>query len=96
MIVVAIIGLLLGIALPSFVKVRKRAQAAAFVSSLRVATDAFTMRAAEVGQFPPDGMPGGDASRNGSLNGSLFGQDGMVRKNSNRRAMGLGQWPVRF
>ena len=59
MIVVAIIGLLLGIALPSFVKVRKRAQAAAFVSSLRVATDAFTMRAAEVGQFPPDGMPGG-------------------------------------
>jgi prepilin-type N-terminal cleavage/methylation domain-containing protein len=59
MIVVAIIGLLLGIALPSFVKARKRAQATAFVACLRVASDAFTMRAAEAGQFPPDGMPGG-------------------------------------
>jgi type IV pilus assembly protein PilA len=58
MIVVAIIGLLAAIAIPSFVKARKRAQATTFISDLRVACDAFELYTMEKGTYPPDKTPG--------------------------------------
>lgn len=54
MIVVAIIGLLSGLALPSFIKARNRAQNTRFISELRVATDAFEQYAMQSGDYPPE------------------------------------------
>lgn len=56
MIVVAIIGLLALIALPSFMKSRQNARIAAFVSDIRVCCDAFELYAMERGGYPPDAV----------------------------------------
>ena len=45
-------------ALPSFIKARKKALATRFISDLRVASDAFQMRTMELGSYPADGTPG--------------------------------------
>jgi prepilin-type N-terminal cleavage/methylation domain-containing protein len=58
MIVVAIIGLLATLAIPSFVKARENSTNARYASDLRVACDAFTMYAADTGNYPPDVGPG--------------------------------------
>lgn len=58
MIVVAIIALLAAIALPSFLRARIQSQNARWMNDSRVASDAFTMYAAEYGVLPPDGYPG--------------------------------------
>lgn len=58
MIVVAIIGLLAAIAIPSFVQARENSINARFASDLRVAMDAFMMYAQEEGNYPPDVGPG--------------------------------------
>ena len=56
MIVVAIIGLLAAIALPSFQQARERAQNIRFVNDLRVAVGTFKQAIIEAG-FPPDNTP---------------------------------------
>lgn len=53
MIVVAIIGLLAAIAIPSFKKARLTAQATAIANDLRVFYDAFQMYTMSHGTFPP-------------------------------------------
>ena len=58
MIVVAIIGLLAALAVPAYSKQRKRTQATAYVSDLRVAVAAFQLYALEQHGYPPDRMPG--------------------------------------
>jgi prepilin-type N-terminal cleavage/methylation domain-containing protein len=58
MIVVAIIGLLAAIAIPSFVHARESSLNTRFASDLRVALDAFTMYAQDNGNYPPDVGPG--------------------------------------
>lgn len=58
MIVVAIIALVAGMALPAFARARGRSQNAKFINAARVAGDAFTMYAMERNGFPADGMPG--------------------------------------
>ena len=58
MIVVAIIGLLAIIAIPNFIKVRKTALHTAFANDIRIACDAFVLRCAETGKYPPDRTPG--------------------------------------
>ncbi len=57
MIVVAIIGLLAALAIPSFMKVRQNAQNARFASDLRTAVGAFNMYATQHGEYPPDKNP---------------------------------------
>ena len=54
MIVVAIIGLLAAIAIPSFIKARRDARITAVANDLRVFGDAFQTYAMIVGQFPAD------------------------------------------
>lgn len=52
MIVVAIIGLLAAIAMPSFAKARRNAQVAAQMNDLRILEDAFQLYAMENKGFP--------------------------------------------
>lgn len=58
MIIVAILGDILLIALPSFLRSRDVAQNAQFISDLRIATAAFEMYATENNQYPPSAAPG--------------------------------------
>ncbi len=58
MIVVAIVGLLAMLAIPSFVRARRNAQDARFIQDMRIAVDAFTMFNLEHGHYPPDTSPG--------------------------------------
>jgi type II secretory pathway pseudopilin PulG len=58
MIVVAIVGLLAAIAIPSFVHARETALNNRFVADLRVARDAFIEYSADNRTYPPDTMPG--------------------------------------
>ena len=57
MIVVAIIGLLAAITIPSFIKARKKTLNTIFINDLRVACDAFNLYAIEKGRYPPDVTP---------------------------------------
>jgi prepilin-type N-terminal cleavage/methylation domain-containing protein len=54
MIVVAIIGLLLALAIPSFQKARERALIARFINDARVAAGAFEMYTLEQRGYPPN------------------------------------------
>ena len=54
MIVVAIIALLAAVAVPGFLRARKRSQNAKFINGLRVASDAITLYAIENGRYPAD------------------------------------------
>jgi len=58
MIVVAIIGLLAAIAIPSFVRARETSLNTRFAADLNVATGAFIEYAQEKGNYPPDVLPG--------------------------------------
>ncbi len=58
MIVVAIVGLLLAIAIPSFFLARHNTENAQFINDLRVACAAFQNYTMDVGHYPPDGQPG--------------------------------------
>jgi prepilin-type N-terminal cleavage/methylation domain-containing protein len=58
MIVVAIIGLLATIAVPSFARARERSLNVRFAADLRVAKGAFIEYSVEHGKYPPDTMPG--------------------------------------
>ncbi len=58
MIVVAIIGLLAVIALPSLIRARQDTQRNAFINDLRIARDAFELFAINRGYFPEDRWPG--------------------------------------
>jgi prepilin-type N-terminal cleavage/methylation domain-containing protein len=58
MIVVAIIGLLATLVMPSMINARERAQATRFINDMRVATGAFEMYAIEEGGWPADRGPG--------------------------------------
>ena len=58
MIVVALIALLAGIAVPAFKVVRQNSQDAKFINDLRIAKDAFEMLATIGGTFPADESPG--------------------------------------
>ena len=58
MIVVSVIALLAMIALPSFLRARRRSQNAAFVNDLRIVTSAFSLYAAEHTDYPPNATPG--------------------------------------
>jgi prepilin-type N-terminal cleavage/methylation domain-containing protein len=59
MIVVAIIGLLAAIALPSFVKARHTSLKNTFINDLRIAMNAFqTYNIEHNGQYPPNTSPG--------------------------------------
>lgn len=55
MIVVAMIGILATIAIPSFIKVRVSAQNARLMNDYRVFTNAFEVYATANGEYPPDG-----------------------------------------
>ena len=57
MIVVAIIALIAGIALPSFMRARKRAQNIRFIAAMKVASEAFQMYAIEHTGYPADVGP---------------------------------------
>ena len=54
MIVVAIIGLLAALAVPSFQKARRRAQITRVANDLRIFADGFNMYAMNRGKFPAD------------------------------------------
>ncbi len=58
MIVVAIIGLLAVMAIPSLTKARVNAKVSSFLNHLRISTGAFEMYALELGSYPPDVNPG--------------------------------------
>jgi prepilin-type N-terminal cleavage/methylation domain-containing protein len=58
MIVVAVIGLLAAIAVPSLARAREQSLNTRFGADLQVAKAAFTEYAAEHGKYPPDTMPG--------------------------------------
>lgn len=58
MIVCVIIGLLAALALPAFDHVRQTAQNNSTASDLRTFSDAFHTYALEMGEYPPDTMPG--------------------------------------
>jgi prepilin-type N-terminal cleavage/methylation domain-containing protein len=58
MIVVAIVGLLAAIAIPSFVHARETALNNRFAADLRIARDAFIEYSADNRKYPPDTMPG--------------------------------------
>jgi prepilin-type N-terminal cleavage/methylation domain-containing protein len=58
MMVVAVIGLLATLAIPSMVKARRQAQDGAFINDLRIAVAAFEQRAMQTGQYPADVTPG--------------------------------------
>jgi type IV pilus assembly protein PilA len=57
MIVVAIIGMLVLLALPNFLQARKTATHNQVIAELRVAYDAFAMYSIEHGRYPPDTTP---------------------------------------
>ena len=57
-IVVSIISLLAAIAVPSFMRARRRAQNTDFINHLRIATGAFELYAAEHNGYPPNATPG--------------------------------------
>lgn len=59
MIVVIIIGILAAIAIPKYVDVTKKAEAARVISDFRVILAAVQMCLAETGEYPPDYYPGG-------------------------------------
>ena len=54
MIVVALIGLLAVIAIPSFIRSRRESLITVHAQSLRLAADAFSLRAVERGTYPDD------------------------------------------
>ena len=58
MIVVAVVGLLAAIAIPSFVRARETATTGRFAADIRIARDAFIEYSADNGKYPPDTMPG--------------------------------------
>ena len=58
MIVVSIIALLSVIALPSFLRARRRSQNTKFVNDLRIVGGAFELYAAENIGYPPNALPG--------------------------------------
>lgn len=58
MIVVALIGLLAALALPSFMRARADSQSARFMHDLRTSGDAFQQYAMDTGTFPADETPG--------------------------------------
>ena len=58
MIVVAVVGLLAAIAIPSFARARERSLNTRFAADLRVAKAAFIEYSVEHGTYPPDTMPG--------------------------------------
>lgn len=58
MIVVAILGLLMALAIPNFVRARENSLNSRYAADMRVAADAFIMYAQERGNYPPDVYPG--------------------------------------
>lgn len=58
LIVVAIIGILLAIAYPSFRRAAQRSKVTAYTQSLKTMLGAFEMYAADYGDYPADVMPG--------------------------------------
>ena len=72
MIVIAIISLLAAIALPSFLRARRRSQDSLFVNELRVATSAFQLYAAENNGYPPNTTAGHAAGGHEQLFRSHF------------------------
>ena len=58
MIVVAILGLLLVIAIPNFARARESSMNSRYCGDVRVASAAFLMYAQEHGDYPPDVYPG--------------------------------------
>ena len=58
MVVVSVIALLAVIAMPSFLRARRRSQNVMFINSLRVATGAFELYAVEHNGYPPDALRG--------------------------------------
>ncbi|MEI6083454.1 MAG: type II secretion system protein [Verrucomicrobiota bacterium] len=59
MIVVAIIGLVGTLALPSFAKARRKSMQTAFVEDLRILSDGIFVWAQNSGRYPTDGPTGG-------------------------------------
>ncbi len=59
MIVILILGILASIALPKYIGVTKRAEAARVISDFRVILAASQLCIAETGEYPPDYYPGG-------------------------------------
>jgi type IV pilus assembly protein PilA len=58
MIVVAIIGLLAAVGIPSLMRARMDVVRTTFIEELRVASDAFAVYAITEGSYPPDRTPG--------------------------------------
>lgn len=59
MIVVIIIGILAAIAIPRYIDVTKKAEAARVISDFRTILVAVQMCVSETGEYPPDYYPGG-------------------------------------
>lgn len=59
MIVILILGILASIALPKYIAVTKKAEAARVISDFRVILAASQLCIAETGEYPPDYYPGG-------------------------------------
>jgi prepilin-type N-terminal cleavage/methylation domain-containing protein len=57
MIVVAVVGLLAAIAVPSFIRARESSTNARYIGDLRVARQAFQIYAIEKKAYPPDSTP---------------------------------------
>jgi prepilin-type N-terminal cleavage/methylation domain-containing protein len=57
MIVVAIIAMLVAVAMPSFMRARKRAQNTRFIAAAKVASEAFQIYAVEHAGYPADTGP---------------------------------------
>jgi prepilin-type N-terminal cleavage/methylation domain-containing protein len=57
MIVVAIIGILAALAVPTWMTIREKSQATNLANNFRIYTDAFKVEAMDNG-YPPDGLPG--------------------------------------
>jgi prepilin-type N-terminal cleavage/methylation domain-containing protein len=58
MVVVAIVGVLLAIAIPAFTKSRMSAQNGCYIADARTAKNAFMQHCLEQGKYPPDVTPG--------------------------------------
>ncbi len=58
MIVVAVLGVLVAIAMPAFAKSRMSAQNGAYIANLRAAKNAFLQYCIERGNYPADSTPG--------------------------------------
>lgn len=58
MIVVSIVGMLVAMAMPSFMRARMRSQNARFAHDVQVAAAAFVSYSLETGAYPPDRNPG--------------------------------------